>query len=464
MLIRTRLALALVAILIVAMTAFSIVTYEVMRTSLTSDVRRDVQLRADAIVAATWPAHGSTALRLPKLHVFTAPDTYIQIQNAHGKVIASSGDLEHRTLPILAAALRAHQTEEVAIGGVPLVLSERPITVNGQIQAYVVVGQTPHQIYLALGQLRRFLYPGTAIALLLAGATAWFLVWWSMRPLERLDATAAGIAATRDHTRRVGEDGRSDEIGRLSRSIDTMLSALDDAYRQVQNVSELQRHFLADVSHELRRPLTIILSSLDLLARVGGEDPAFQTQTLADMRVEVDRMARMVTQLLTLARTDSSAAMPREPIFLADVITDACRQGQPVNNHAALVCSGLERLDGVLVHGNVDYLQQLFLILLDNAFKYTAAEGRVDVIAAPNGATVDVIVADTGPGITPDDLEHIFDRFYRAPSSRRFPGMGLGLSIAQRIAEQHGGRIAVESFVGSGSRFIVRLPLLVADS
>jgi two-component system OmpR family sensor kinase len=464
MLIRTRLALALVAILVVAMTIFSIVTYEVTRSSLTSDVRREVQLRADAIVAATWPAHGTTALRLPRLNVFTAPDTYIQIRSANGTVLKSSGNLEHRTLPILPAAIRAHQVQEVKVGGLPLVLCERPIIVGGRVSAYVLVGQTPHQIYLALGQLRNFLYPATAIALLLAAATVWILVWWSMRPLERLDAAAAEISSTRDHTRRVKPGKQSDEIGRLSLSINTMLSALEDAYRQVQNVSELQRHFLADVSHELRRPLTIMLSSLDILTRIGGDDPSFQAQTLADMRIEVDRMARMVTQLLILARTDSSATMSREPIFLVDVLTDACRQGQPMGDRTSLVCSGLDRLDGVLVHGNVDYLQQLFLILLDNAFKYTGGEGQVDVIAAPNGKTVDVIVADTGPGIPPDDLEHIFDRFYRASTSRRIPGMGLGLSIARHIVEQHGGAIAVESTVGSGSRFTVKLPLLGAES
>ena len=177
---------------------------------------------------------------------------------------------------------------------------------DGKVSAYVLVGQTPHQIYLALGQLRTFLYPATAIALLLAAATVWLLVWWSMRPLERLDAAAAEISSTRDHTRRVEPGRPSDEIGHLSRSINTMLSALEDAYRQVQNVSELQRHFLADVSHELRRPLTIMLSSLDILTRVGDEDPSFQAQTLSDMRIEIDRMARMVTQLLILARTDSA--------------------------------------------------------------------------------------------------------------------------------------------------------------
>ena len=135
-----------------------------------------------------------------------------------------------------------------------------------------------------------------------------------------------------------------------------------------------------------------------------------------------------------------------------------------MGDRTSLVCSGLDRLDGVLVHGNVDYLQQLFLILLDNAFKYTGGEGQVDVIAAPNSKTVDVIVADTGPGIPPDDLEHIFDRFYRASTSRRIPGMGLGLSIARHIVEQHGGAIVVESTVGSGSRFTVKLPLLGAES
>jgi two-component system, OmpR family, sensor kinase len=463
MLIRTRLALALMVILAIALTTFSFVIYEVMRSSLVSEMQRDVRQRANTIAIATAPAHGSTTLRLPRLDVFNAQDAYVQIRSPSGGILATSSNLGNLWLPLPRNDARAGTVQEVRVRGVPLIMSGRKIMVGGKERAYVLVAQTPSTIYLALNRLRQFLFPGTALALLLAGLAVWFLVWRSLQRLERLDATAADIAASRDHTRRVQPERRNDEIGRLTRSINSMLGALDDAYRQAQSVSELQRQFLADVSHELRRPLTIMLSSLDLMGKIGAEDPAFQIQTLADMRIEVDRMARMVTQLLILARTDSSATMPREPVLLADVIADACRQGQPMNGHASLTCQGIDRLEGVVVQGNVDYLQQLFLILLDNAFKYTGADGKVEVTASPNGGTVDVIVADTGPGIPPDDLEHIFDRFFRASNSRHIPGMGLGLSIAHHIVEQHQGDIQVVSAPGTGSRFTVKLPVLALD-
>lgn len=462
MLIRTRLALALVVILTLALTAFSVGIYEVVRSSLVSQMRSDVQQRADAITAVTAPASGTTRLRLPGLAVLNSPDTLIQIRGANGATLAKSGNLGNLWLPILPSDIGARRVRELRIRGILLVLAGREIVVDGKVRAYVLVARAPNTIYLALNTLRMFLYPGTVIALVLSGFAVWVLVWRSLRRLERLDATAAEIAATRDHTRRVAAANRSDEIGRLAHSINSMLGALDDAYRQVQNVNELQRRFLADISHELRRPLTIMRSSLDLMERLGADDPEFQAQTLADMRGEVDRMARMVSQLLILARTDASATMSREPVLLGDVLADACRQGQPKLGHAALVCMGVDRLDGIVVQGNGDYLQQLFLILLDNAFKYTNEDGRVEVIASPNGSTVDVTVADTGLGIAPADLDHVFERFYRAENSRHLPGMGLGLSIAQHIVEQHGGDIRVESAVGAGSRFTVRLPLLNA--
>ena len=123
-------------------------------------------------------------------------------------------------------------------------------------------------------------------------------------------------------------------------------------------------------------------------------------------------------------------------------------------------CRGMESLEGALIWGNADYLKQLFLILLDNAFIYTAADGRVEVSGCLNGGAVVIAVADTGIGIAPGDLPCIFDRFYRAENARFRSGAGLGLAIAQRITEQHGGTVEVESELGQGSRFTVTLPLL----
>jgi signal transduction histidine kinase len=304
--------------------------------------------------------------------------------------------------------------------------------------------------------------------------------------LERLATTAAVIAATQDHARRLGRIrpgvlGRlvaalnralprpvllapRDEIARLEATINGMLGALEDAYRQVQEVNNLQRQFMADVSHELRTPLTIMLSSLDLLGTVGAADPEFQRRALADMRVETERMARMVSQLLLLARTDAGATMAGEALLVVDVLADVCRQARPPEGGATFSCDDLSCLEGAAVWGNADYLKQIFLILLDNAFKYTPAPGSVRLGAELQQESVAVRISDTGVGIAASHLPRIFDRFYRAGNAQASRGMGLGLAIAQRLVEQHAGRIEVESAVGRGSRFTVSLPLLNAAS
>ncbi len=171
-------------------------------------------------------------------------------------------------------------------------------------------------------------------------------------------------------------------------------------------------------------------------------------------------MARMVTQLLILARTDTSATMTREPLLVVDIVDEVCRKAQPADGKLNLECRELDLVEDAVVLGNADYLEQLFLILLENAFKYTPAGGKVEVIGALNEDTVAITVADTGIGIAESDLSRVFDRFYRAENARFRSGMGLGLSIAQSIAEHHGGKITLESTVGQGSRFTVVVPLL----
>jgi signal transduction histidine kinase len=168
----------------------------------------------------------------------------------------------------------------------------------------------------------------------------------------------------------------------------------------------------------------------------------------------------MVTQLLILARSDATVTAAHEPVLIADIMADICRQRHPTEGEASMECWGLESLEGALIWGNADYLKQLFLILLDNAFKYTPAEGKIEVMASLHERTVAITVADTGMGIAQSDLPRVFDRFYRAENAHFRSGAGLGLAIAQRIIEQHSGKIEVESELGQGSRFTVALPVL----
>ncbi len=438
---------------------FSYAIWQITLTTVVSEVQRDVRQRAATTALWVQPAPGG-GLHLPTLGDFGEPDTYVQVQDPSGAVLASSANLNHRILPLNRANIAAQRIAEVWPSGVPVILAGRAVTINGRLRAYVLVGRSASTVYLAMGRLRSVLFPGALVALALAGLAGWLLVWRALRPLEHLTTTAAAIAAARDHTRRLEPRGSRNEIARLSRTINDMLQALDDAHRQVQEISEIRRQFLADVSHELRTPLTIMLSSLDLIGKVGAIDPTFQAATLASMRVEVERMARMVTQLLMLARSDAGATMTHEPLLLGDVVEQACRQTRAAGRGEIVRCEGTDSLRVAVVRGNPDYLGQLFLILLDNAIKYTLEGGTVTVSATVHNDMAVVTVADTGIGIAAQDLPHIFERFYRAANARAQSGMGLGLAIAQRVAEQHNGRITVESAPGRGSRFMVSLPLL----
>lgn len=230
----------------------------------------------------------------------------------------------------------------------------------------------------------------------------------------------------------------------------------------MQNVNDLQRRFLADVSHELRTPLTIMLSSLELMKKEQGSDPEFQANALENIHIEADRMARLVTRLLMLARTDASTPFAREPLLIVDIIGEAYRQGCPPNGTIRMECQGLEALEDAVVSGNADYLKQVLLIVLEIACKYTPDGGKVTIRGAMSEQRLEITIADTGIGIDQADFPRLFERFYRAPNARSQPGMGLGLSIARGIIEQHSGTISAESTPGRGSRFIISLPLLNA--
>lgn len=429
-----------------------VVTYQLLRHGLLTEIERDVSRRA-----ATFAA--SNAAPPYNLDVFTAPDVFLQVVDDAGNPLAGSGNLGQRRLPLSRAA-RAGRVVEERVGGRPLYLTAAPLS-GGR---FVVVARSPVTIYAALSELRRLLYVVIAAALVLTGSIGWLFARAVMRPVERVVAAATAVKEGRDLKQRVVHRGPPDEVGRLASAFNGMLAELEEAYKNLDQSNQRLRQFLADCSHELRAPLTLILSNLDLLAKVGEGDPAFRAQALADIRSEAHRMARMVTQLLILARADAGAQVAAERVGLADVLADACRQGQGMANGVRFVTDTEDRaLAGVAVQGSADYLKQLILILLDNAFKYTPAGGEVRLQAALEDGGARISVSDTGSGIDPGDLPHIFERFYRGKNASCRTGTGLGLAIARWVAEQHGGAIEVVSTPGRGSRFTVLLPTARAE-
>jgi signal transduction histidine kinase len=227
---------------------------------------------------------------------------------------------------------------------------------------------------------------------------------------------------------------------------------------RLETLFQAQQRLVADVSHELRTPLTTIQGNLDLLRRGAADDLITRGEALRTIGDQTTRMRRLINDLLLLAQADAGLKLRLQPVELDTLLLEVYREAQVMaQSQGVSVRLGAE--DQALVQGDGDRLRQLLLNLVDNAIKYTSAGGQVTLGLSRSDGWAQVTVSDTGVGIAAEDLPHIFERFYRADRSRgRSGGSGLGLSIAEWIAQAHGGRIQVTSQVGKGSTFTVWLP------
>jgi len=226
-----------------------------------------------------------------------------------------------------------------------------------------------------------------------------------------------------------------------------------------------QQEFIADASHELRTPLTVLRSATDLL-NVHRDEPLERNGELFDdVRAEIARLERLALDLLTLARSDTGGLeLMTAPVEVASVASDVVRRTTPLAASQGVTLA-LKASDDATVDADPDRLQQVLLILIDNAIKHTPAGGRVDVTVRRQGHAHAVIeVADTGSGISAEDLPRIFDRFYRADKARARAagGTGLGLAIAKMLVEAHHGHLGLTSQVGVGTQATVTLPLVAS--
>jgi signal transduction histidine kinase len=224
---------------------------------------------------------------------------------------------------------------------------------------------------------------------------------------------------------------------------------------RLYNFFQAQVRLSADVSHELRTPLTAIRGNIDLLRRGAANDPPELEEALVIIDGELDRMSRIVADLLLLSQADAGLSLRMEKVELDTIILEVYRYARVTANGVNIQ---LGHEDQAIVYGDVDRLKQLLINLVTNAIKHTPSGGNVTISLYRDPEWVRVSVADTGRGIAPAALPHIFERFYQAESSNQKNGTGLGLSIAQWIAEAHGGEITVTSELGKGSIFTLWLP------
>lgn len=232
----------------------------------------------------------------------------------------------------------------------------------------------------------------------------------------------------------------------------------------IQHAFQQQQEFIADASHELRTPLTVLRSATDLL-NTHREQPLEENGELFDdVRAEIVRMERLAQDLLTLARSDAGGIeLMTAPVDVADVAADVVRRTTPLaQSHGIQLGLHAAEANEAVVDADPDRLQQVLLILLDNAIKHTPSGGRVDVQVRRHGQHAEVEVADTGSGIAPEHLPRIFDRFYRADKARARAqgGTGLGLAIAKMLVDAHHGHLQITSQLGVGTHVTVSLPLV----
>ncbi len=416
---RWRLALWFAAVLTVALALLGLAVYFTVRHTVLGSVDHELRTRAERELPLLHSRlrllEGQQAIGGIQVGPEEGINAYIYaLLGPQGQLLAASRNLDLTILPSL------QDTQEVLTKGPKLLTIQslegeevrvylRPVGVGPGL--VLLVGRSIEPELSALHNLLVILLAGGAGAILLSVGGGYFLAGRALRPIKE--------------------------------------------------AMEQQRAFMADASHELRTPLSLIRASAEILQRHPEEPISAHRQEVEDIIRESERLARIVSQLLTLARADAGRLpLHREEVDLAQMARDAVRQLSPRLQEKGLegevVASG-----PVPLWGDAARLRELLFILLDNAIKFTPAGGRVEVRVAADGDRARLEVADTGVGIEPQDLPRIFDRFYRADRARRRDedgGAGLGLAIAKAIVEAHGGRIWAESEPGRGATFVTVLP------
>ena len=352
---------------------------------------------------------------------------------------------------------------DVTIDDAPVRLYTRPRFENGRVVGIVQIPYDLTDILRSLANLRTvlltFLIP---LGVLLGGLAGMFLVGRLIRPLRDMRAKAEEVSAhsLSDRLPVTGED----EFAALATTLNAMLARIETAFeqeeetlRQLEESIAQQRRFTADASHELKTPLAVIKANTGLALHMDGSKADYR-EAVQQIDEAATRMNRLVGDLLVLARADAGHLNQRfERCELDEIITDAVHQVPGTDERVTKSVSS----DDVVIEGSPDDLARVFVNLIDNAMRHSPDATPVSVELSRRGNFASVSVKDAGPGIAPEHLEHLFDRFYRVDKSRTSEtgGTGLGLAICKGVVQAHGGQISVSSKVGLGTTFTVLLPL-----
>ncbi|MBI4420728.1 MAG: HAMP domain-containing protein [Gemmatimonadetes bacterium] len=475
--IRGRLVFWYAVALGATMFLYSLTIYLVRRSQILAELDDRARLEADVVAALLGVAHrerggavakdpetGRMAISpqvVPQLSVI--PD-YVVVLDSARQVLYLSTDA--RALPfaslerlragvVLADSATFGQIRLDAPSG-EIRYYSRSIKGAGPLVRWVVSGAStagrtlgPRRLFVQMFVIALVILPiSTLIGYLLVGRT--------LEPVDRMVDEVEAITDGRSLHRRLVELKTGDELARLSSTLNAMLARLERSFVSL-------RRFTADASHELKTPLTVLRSGIERAITHPETSPEV-LEVLEETLIEVNRMTEMVDSLLMLARADEGRApLHLEAVDLREILREVAETAGILGEQASVSVSVSIPAEPTAFPADRARIRQLFMNLLTNAIKYTPRGGSVWIESVMADGQVTLQVRDTGVGIAPGDLPHIFDRFWRADAARRRtgerPGAGLGLAICKWIAEAHGGTIAVQSRTGRGTTFTVTLPV-----
>ncbi|MEI6045364.1 MAG: ATP-binding protein [Chloroflexota bacterium] len=497
---RWRLTAFYSALVLVLMLSLGLFVYSQLDSFLTVSVRARLQDRATLVrLGKPTPPDGSGRPNLREdlqqlsqrlTNEANTADIYARVLDARGQIVRF-GHIEEITLPdftprLPSASELAQATGELGNAYFTTLSNSDQSSERGLIyllplandgsnpRAYLLLAASLKQADVVLGQLRLLFGFGVVGALGLTLLMGLPLARLGLQPLQRVAQTATRIGQGELSQRvelpahythnKIGKG--TDEVWQLVQAFNRMLDQIEAAFLAQKRSEARTRQFVADASHELRSPLTVLGGYLDVLLMGAKDDPVKAQEIITSMRREIDRLSRLVIDLLTLTRLDAGKSIKLEAVSLAEVLDRAVAN--------IIMLAGKRRVELLLpdpfvqIRGDSDQLYRAVFNLLDNAVRYTSPQGRIELKLALVEETVGIpsqviiSVKDNGSGITPEQLPHIFERFYRADRSRtrQTGNAGLGLAIVKGIIEAHSGEVAVTSQVGEGTCFSLTLPVL----
>jgi heavy metal sensor kinase len=453
--IRLRLTAWYVAILLASLSLFGITAFVAMKKGIEKSVDENLEGQADGVaevvgrVLQEEPAALQDELR--EHQKLREQADFLQVCDQNGRWIYRSRLMTHYDVSVPVKA--SYAAYNVMSADLPLRVLVREV--NAGAQTYRIQVASPmDDFYDAIDRFKWMMLLLSPVVLVLASAGGYWLSGRALAPVDKITRAAEEINSN-NLAKRLDVPRSGDELQRLSQTLNTMLDRLEVSFNRITQ-------FTADASHELRTPLALMRTTTEVSLRT--------SQTVADYREaqeeilsELEKTSSLIEKLMLLARADAGVGgLQRIPINLAECLRDACKDGRILAEAKQLKFAA--NIDGqdLLVEGDSHALHRLFLILIDNAVKYTPPGGSITLGLRRNNGSAVAEFWDSGIGVSADELPHIFERFYMADKarSRELGGVGLGLSIARWVAEAHGGSIEVQSTPGSGSVFRVRLPLL----